>query len=91
MGEYSMQHLTDHLTNMELIHLKLARKILKAGAVVTLLCWDKKGEIQRYEKVIVTSVRYHPDMINVMIQASREVRQIRTKLIYMINDLEVCL
>ncbi|MCD7849256.1 MAG: hypothetical protein LUH63_05670 [Parabacteroides sp.] len=53
--------------------------------------WDKKGEIQRYEKVIVTSVRYHPDAINVMNQNSREVRQIRTKLIFMINDLEVCL
>lgn len=76
---------------MELIHLKLTRKILKPGAIVTLMCWDKKGEITRYEKVIVTSVRYHPDVTNVMIQNSREVRQIRTKLIFMINDLEVCL
>lgn len=76
---------------MELIHLKLARKILKAGAVVTLMCWNKKGEIMRYDKVIVTSVRYHPDLINVMIQNNREVRQIRTKLIFMINDLELCL
>lgn len=76
---------------MELIHLKLARKLLKPGAIVTLMFWNKKGEIQRYEKVIVTSVRYHPDVTNVMNQSSREVRQIRTKLIYMINDLEVCL
>ena len=76
---------------MELIHLKLARKLLKPGANVNLMFWNKKGEIQRYEKVIVTSVRYHPDVINVMNQSSREVRQIRTKLIYMINDLEVCL
>lgn len=86
-----MPHLTDHSINMELIHLKLARKMLKAGAIVTLMCWDKKGNIQRYEKVIVTSVRYHPDVVNIMIQSSREVRQIRTKLIYMINDLELCL
>lgn len=76
---------------MELIHIKLARKLLKPGAVVTLMFWNKKGEAQRYERVIVTSVRYHPDVINIMFQNSREVRQIRTKLIFMINDLEVCL
>ena len=65
--------------------------MLKPGAIVTLMCWNRQGEIQRYDKVIITSVRYHPDVINVMNQESRQVRQIRTKLIFTINDLELCL
>lgn len=76
---------------MELIPLKIARRMLKNGAIVTLMCWEKSGEIRRYEKAIVTSHRYHPDVVNIMIQQNREVRQIRTKLIFMINDMEVCL
>ena len=76
---------------MKLIPIRQARKMLRPGAIVTLMCWDKQGEILRYDKVIITSVRYHPDVINVMIQTNREVRQIRTKLIFTINDIEVCL
>lgn len=76
---------------MELIPLKLARRMLQNGSIVTLMCWEKNGKIARYEKVVVTSHRYHPDVVNVMIQQNHEVRQIRTKLIFMINDMEVCL
>lgn len=76
---------------MELISLKIARKMLRPGSIVTLMCWEKSGEIKRYDKVIVTSCRYRPDVLNVMIQQNQEVRQIRTKLIFMLNDFELCL
>ena len=86
-----MKHLIEVLIDMKLIPLKLARRMLKNGAVVSLMCWEKSGQIRSYESVIVTSHRFHPDVINIMIQASREVRQVRTKLIFQINDMEVCL
>lgn len=65
--------------------------MLKSGSVVSILAWSRDGEILHYDKVIVTSHRWHPDTVNVMFQNSRDVRQIRTKLIFMINDMEVCL
>ena len=75
-----------------ILNIRDARKLINPGSVVTLLCWLKDGNIRRYDKVIVTSAHRKPvDTISVMMQESRQVRTIRVKLIFQINDIEICL
>ena len=75
-----------------ILNIRDARKLINPGSVVTLLCWLKDGSIRRYDKVIVTSAHRKPvDTISVMMQESRQVRTIRVKLIFQINDIEICL
>lgn len=76
---------------MNLIRLKTARKMLIPGSRLDIGCWSRKGELCHYRDAIITSFSSKPDTVNIMIEASREVRKIRLRCIFEINNLEVCL